>query len=140
MKKIQSRFGEIEFDPEKTIHFPQGMIGFEDLRKFVVIPAKKPGPLFWIQSIEDPAVAFVVSDPTQFFLDYQVAPDRLEREKLQLGEADECFILSVVTIHPDRTVTFNLAAPVLYAPATNRALQVILENGRYSTRVPLPSC
>lgn len=140
MKKIQSRFGEVEYDPEKTIYFPQGMIGFEDLRQFVVIPAKKAGPLFWIQSVDDPEIAFVVSDPTQFFLDYQVGPDKAEREKLQLGEADDCFVLSVVTISPERQITFNLAAPLLYAPSSNRAIQVILENGRYSTRVPLPSC
>jgi flagellar assembly factor FliW len=140
MKKIQSRFGEVEYDPEKTIRFPQGLIGFEDLRQFVVIPAKKEGPLFWIQSVDDPEIAFVVSDPTQFFLDYHVVPDKNEREKLGLTEGTDCFVLSVVTISPDRQITFNLAAPILYSPASNQAIQVILENGKYSTRVPLPSC
>lgn len=139
MNKIQTRFGEVEYDPETTLRFPQGLIGFEDLREFIVMPNQKQGPLFWIQSVEDPQVAFVLSDPTNFFLDYRIAPEPAEREKLGMKEGDECFVLSVVTVHPDRSITFNLAAPILFAPATNRAMQVILEKTQYQTRTPLPT-
>ena len=138
MNKIQTRFGEVEYDPEKTLRFPQGLIGFEDLRDFIVMPNLKQGPLFWIQSVDDPQVAFVVTDPTNFFLDYRIAPEAGERDKLGMNEGDECYALSVVTVHPDRTITLNLAAPILFAPATNRALQVILEKTQYQTRTPLP--
>ena len=138
MNKIQTRFGEVEYDPEKTLRFPQGLIGFEDLRDFIVMPNLKQGPLFWIQSVDDPQVAFVVTDPTNFFLDYRIEPEAGERDKLGMNEGDECYALSVVTVHPDRTITLNLAAPILFAPATNRALQVILEKTQYQTRTPLP--
>ncbi|NOY13732.1 MAG: flagellar assembly protein FliW [Deltaproteobacteria bacterium] len=138
MKKIMSRFGEIEYDPEDTLSFPEGLIGFEMLREFIVMPNEKAGPLFWIQSIDDPQIAFVMTDPTNFFPDYTVAPDESERSKLGMQEGDEGFVLSVVTVHPDRSVTLNLQAPVLYAPASNRAIQVILDKGGYQTRTPLP--
>lgn len=138
MKKMQSRFGEIEYDPAKTLTFPEGLIGFETLREFVVMPNEKDGPLFWIQSIEDEAVAFVLTDPTNFFLEYKVVPDQIERSKLGMQEGDEGFVLSVVTVHQDRSVTLNLQAPILYAPASNRAIQVILEKGDYQTQTPLP--
>ncbi len=138
MRKIISRFGEIEYDPEATLHFPEGMIGFEYLRDFIVMPNEKAGPLFWIQSVNDPMIAFVLTDPTNFFLDYRVVPDRAEKEKLGIGEDDECFALSVVTVGEDRSVTLNLAAPLLFSPATNRALQVVLEAGNYETKTPLP--
>jgi len=140
MNKLQTRFGEVEYDPETTLRFPQGLIGFEDLRQFIVMPNQKQGPLFWIQSVEDPQVAFVLSDPTNFFLDYRVVPEQGERDKLGMNEGDECFVLSVVTVHPDRSITFNLAAPILFAPASNRAMQVILEKTHYQTRTPLPTC
>jgi flagellar assembly factor FliW len=139
MKKIQSRFGEIEYDPDNLIHFAEGLIGFEELRDFVVMPNQKKGPLFWIQSVEDPEVAFVLTDPTNFFVDYKVVPDRRERAKLGLGDEDDCFVLSVVTVPPDRKVTLNLMAPILFAPANNRAVQVVLEKSSYSTRHPLPA-
>jgi len=140
VKKIaNSRFGEIEYDPAKILCLPEGLIGFEPLRKFVVIPNKKEGPLFWIQSIEDPQVAFVLTDPTNFFLEYRVAPDKNDRDRLGISENDDCFALAIVTVPPDQHVTLNLAAPILFAPRTNRAIQVVLDKGPYSSRQPLPS-
>jgi flagellar assembly factor FliW len=136
--KIATRFGAVEYDPENLLHFPEGLIGFEDLRGFIVMPNAKEGPLFWIQSVDDPAVAFVLTDPTNFFPDYGVLPEQSERRKLGMGEADECYVLSVVTVQPDRQVTLNLAAPVLFSPGRNRAVKVILENGKYQSRTALP--
>jgi flagellar assembly factor FliW len=138
MEKIQSRFGEIEYDPNSTLEFPEGLIGFEDLHHFIVMPNKKSGPLFWIQSTEDPQIAFVLTDPTGFYYDYQVVPDRHEKEKLGIDDDDICHVLSVVTVPPDRNITLNLAAPVFFAPKTNRALQVVLEGTQFSPRTPLP--
>mgnify|MGYP001225718610 CR=1 FL=1 len=138
MRKIISRFGEIEYDPEATLTFPEGMIGFEYLRDFIVMPNEKEGPLFWIQSVNDPMIAFVVTDPTNFFLEYRVVPDRSERETLGIGDEDECFALAVVTVGEDRSITLNLAAPLLFTPKTNRALQVVVESGKYDTKTPLP--
>lgn len=135
---INTRFGEVRYDPENTIHFPEGLIGFESLRDFIVMPNKKNGPLFWIQSVEDPDIAFVLTDPTNFFLDYKVVPNESERAKLKMKKGDDCYALSVVTVPPDRQITFNLLAPILFAPITNRALQVIIENSAYQTRTPLP--
>ena len=139
MKKMMSRFGEIEYDPRKTIHFPDGLIGFEDLHDFVVVPSGKEGPLFWIQSVDDPQIAFVLTDPTNFFLDYKVVPDETERDRLGITDKDECLSLSVVTVHRDKSVTLNLQAPIIFAPAKNKALQVILEKTKYESRTPLPS-
>jgi len=139
MEKIQSRFGEIEYDPNNTLLFPEGLVGFEELRKFVVMPNEKDGPLFWIQSVEDPQVAFILTDPTSFYYDYKVVPDSRERQKLGIDEDGDCLIVSVVSLPEDRKITLNLAAPILFAPETNRALQVILEGTNFSPQTPLPS-
>ena len=138
MKTIQSRFGEIEYDPENVVTFPEGLIGFENLRDFIVMPNKKEGLLFWIQSVDDPDVARVLTDPTNFFLTYKVVPEEGERAKLDISEEDDSYSLVVVTVSPQQEVTFNLMAPILFAPKTNRAIQVILEKSGYSTREPLP--
>lgn len=138
MKTIQSRFGEIEYDPDNTLLFPEGLIGFEDLRDFVVMPNEKEGPLFWIQSIDDPQVAFILTDPTSFYFDYKVVPDGRERQKLGIDENADCLIVSVVSVPEDRKITLNLAAPILFAPESNRALQVILEGTKFSPQTPLP--
>ena len=139
MRTINTRFGEVEYDPENLLHFPAGMIGFPTLHDFVVMPNKKEGPLFWIQSVDDPAIAFVLTDPSNFFLDYHVAPDESEKNTLQINNDDECFVLSVVTVPKDQDISLNLAAPILFSPRTNRAIQVILENTEYQSKTPLPS-
>jgi len=139
MIKIMTRFGEVEYDPDNLLVFPAGLIGFPTLRSFIVMPNRKQGPLFWIQSVDEPEIAFVLTDPTNFFLDYIVKPDTAERSSLQIDEEDECFVLTVVTVPPDQNITLNLAAPVLFAPKTNRAIQVILENTEYQSRTPLPT-
>lgn len=138
MEKINTRFGEVEYDPENLLHFPAGLIGLPNLRNFVVMPNKKQGPLFWIQSIDDQDIAFVLTDPTNFFLDYRVIPEPAERQSLNIDEGDECFVLTVVTVPPDQNITVNLAAPILFAAKTNKAVQVILEGADYSSKTPLP--
>ncbi len=138
MKKINTRFGEIEYDPAQVLRFPEGLIGFENLRDFVVMPNEKEGPLFWIQSVEDPQVALVLTDPTNFFPTYGVLAEENERKVLGITEQDECYAMVVVTVHPDRRITLNLMAPILFAPATNTAMQIILENSDYQIQTPLP--
>ena len=139
MKKLLTRFGEIEYDPDKVLYFPAGLVGLPNLKHFVVMPNKKDGPLFWIQSVDDPDIAFVLTDPTNFFLEYKVAPDSEEKQTLHIEKDEDCFALSIVTVPQDQKITVNLAAPILYSPKSNRALQVILENSDYQTKTPLPT-
>lgn len=139
MKTINTRFGKVEYNPDNLLHFPAGMIGFPTLHNFIVMPNKKEGPLFWIQSIEDPEIAFVLTDPSNFFLDYTVQPDETEKNYLKISAEEECFVLSVVTVPPDQKITLNLAAPILFSPTTNRAVQVILENSELKSKTPLPN-
>ncbi len=139
MRTINTRFGEVEYNPENLLHFPAGMIGFPTLHDFIVMPNKKKGPLFWIQSVDDSAIAFVLTDPSNFFLDYQISPDDSVKNSLNISNTDDCYVLVVVTVPKDQKITLNLAAPVFFSPKTNRAIQVILENSDYKPRTPLPA-
>ncbi len=139
MKKIDTRFGQVEYDPANLLHFPIGLIGFPTLHDFIVMPNKKKGPLFWIQAIDDTEIAFVLTDPTNFFLDYSITPDDTERKQLLIDPEEPCFILSVVTVPPDQNISINLAAPILFAPSSNRAIQIILEDSSYESKTFLPN-
>ena len=138
MTRIKTRFGDVEYNPEHLLTFPIGVIGFPNLRGFVVMPNRKKGPLFWIQSTDDPDMAFVLTDPTNFFPDYAVQLEVAERRILEIDEGDECYPIVVVTVPPDMNITLNLSAPILFAPKTNRAIQIILEDSPYGTKTPLP--
>ncbi|MCF8096071.1 MAG: flagellar assembly protein FliW [Desulfobacteraceae bacterium] len=139
MKTIQTRFGEISYDPEKVIRFPEGLAGFEQLRDFVVMPNKRDDdPLFCIQSVEQAHLAFLLVTPDQFFPDYKVTPAPEVFEKLGITSRDQYFILTMITFHQDDTITLNLLAPVVYTPKTDRAVQIILEASGYKAKTPLP--
>lgn len=138
MKKIDTRFGEIEYEEDNLLVFPQGLIGLKHLKNFVVMPNKKESPLFWIQSVDDPAMAFVLTNPQDFFSDYIIDIQGEERINLEVEKEDEIFVLSVVTVPPNQKITLNLAAPIFFAPKSNKALQVIIERGSYSSQTPLP--
>jgi flagellar assembly factor FliW len=138
MKTTQSRFGQIEYDPAKVLHFPEGMLGFESLHDFVVMANAKEGPLFWIQSVDDAEVAFVLTDPTNFYPEYLVMPDARERGKIGMHEGEMSHTLAVVTVHEGGKITLNLAAPLVYSGSNNQALQVVLEKSPWSTQHPLP--
>jgi flagellar assembly factor FliW len=137
MKSLQTRFGEVTYDPEKVVHFPEGLIGFERLRDFIVMPNENVDILFCFQSVEEPHVAFLLINPGLFFHDYQVNVNRHVKEKLGIGADDLYFVLTTITFHQDQTVTLNLLAPVIYAPNTDKAVQIVLEGSGYLTRTPL---
>ena len=95
---------------------------------------KEAGLLFWIQSVEDPQLAFVLTDPVGYYYDYKIVPDSRERQKLGIAETADCHVLFIVTVPEDLKVTLNLAAPLLFAPDTNCALQVLLEGTTVSVQ------
>ena len=139
MNTLQTRFGEVSYEADQILQFPEGLIGLDRLQRFLVMPNRKEGPLFWMQSVDDPDFAFVVTDPTHFFRDYLIGPDERERAKLGIDADGACHALAIVSISENREITLNLSGPILYAPATNRGLQVILDDPRYDTRTPLPT-
>ena len=139
MNTLHTRFGEVSYEADQILQFPEGLIGLDQLQRFLVMPNRKEGPLFWMQSVDDPDFAIVVTDPTHFFRDYLLAPDEREREKLGIDADGACHALAIVSIGDSREITLNLSGPILYAPATNRGLQVILDDPRYDTRTPLPT-
>ena len=82
MKVMTTRFGEIEIDDDKIIVMPDGMIGFAEKRFILLLPDNN-GQFFWYQSVDNPALAFVVTDPTAFVPGYEVALTPDEYEKLK---------------------------------------------------------
>ena len=143
MKSIETRFGTIQYDPDQTIVFVEGMIGFEHLKHFVLVPTAEEDFLVCLQSVEDGAVAFLLVDPLRYFPSYLFTITDRERKRLGITAQDrvpndELMALTTITVHSDQSITLNLAAPVLLVPGSNLAMQIVLEDGTYATREPLP--
>lgn len=134
-----TRFGEIRFEPEDVVLFEQGLIGFEDQRQYVLIQHREGSPFRWLQSIEEPALAFLVTDPSQFFSDYAPEMPASVAESLHLREETARLVYTIVTIPPGRpeAMTVNLAGPIVINAEERRGRQIVLENEAYAIKHPL---
>lgn len=137
MKIATTRFGELDLDDSKIIVMPDGIVGFPE-KRFTLLTPENHAPFCWFQSVDNPALAFVVLDARQAFPDYKVSLTPEEYEKLQLDERSEVVILLVVTLASDPSnITVNLQGPVVLNPDRMIAKQIILEGGKFPTRHPL---
>jgi flagellar assembly factor FliW len=133
---IQStRFGELSVDGDKVVEILGGILGFSESRFVLLTPEK--GPFHWLQSVENPDLAFVVVDPRSSVSEYEVKLNRDEHSRLGLSEASEVVVFAVVTMHMNPLdITMNLLGPLVVNPVNMKALQVVMEGSGYSTRFP----
>jgi flagellar assembly factor FliW len=142
--KIETtRFGTLEIDEVKIIRMPHGMLGFPERRGFVLFPHKEGSPFFWYQSVDDPALAFVVTSPFLIVADYKVdMKDALKRMAWgKNGHAGNYELYVVVNIpkgSPEK-ITANLIGPILINIAIREALQMVVADSAYSHRFALLS-
>lgn len=132
--KAQTRiFGQIEIADDQIIRMSKGMIGFPDLNNFALIfdeeKGRKATSIMWLQSMDDPDIAFPVMDPIAIMEDY--APNVNDEIIAPLGElnADNTYILVTVTV-PRKVEDFsvNLKAPIVVNMDNRKAVQLIVED------------
>lgn len=123
-------FGPLSIQPDAFITFPDGLPGFAGEQRFILLPAAPEG-VFWLQSVEDGSVAFLMVDPFPVFPGYSV----------ELPDDDAAtdpppLVLSIVTLprEDDDSCTANLQAPVLLDLGQRVGRQVILADSGYGAR------
>ncbi|MCK8059834.1 MULTISPECIES: flagellar assembly protein FliW [unclassified Fusibacter] len=129
-------FGELEVPEENIITFTSGLMGFESQKHFVIVKnndTEKPVPFFWLQSVDDVDLTFVLTVPFIFKQDYEFdLPEEVEK-KLGIDANSEIGIYSIVTI-PDKVENFhyNLLSPIVVNYSNRQAEQVVLYNENFS--------
>ncbi len=135
--QVQTRhFGLINVDEKDILCFPCGVPGFEDARKFTLLGKEdNDTPFFWLQSVDQPELSFVVTDPFAIKQDYFVDVDDEEVEELQIKDSDKILTLAIVTIPEDiNNLSANLKAPVLINLQNNIGKQIIMKNETFPVK------
>ncbi|MBI5184064.1 MAG: flagellar assembly protein FliW [Nitrospinae bacterium] len=135
MKINTTRFGEIDVKDEKIIFMPVGLLGFEHIKRYILLNHSKEGPFMWFQAIDDPSLAFILIDPLFFRPDYKI--DISKEDIVEIGITDEkdVVILAIVTLRDDpQKMTANLQGPIIINAKTRLAMQIVLAEGQYTTR------
>ncbi|MBP7402993.1 MAG: flagellar assembly protein FliW [Clostridia bacterium] len=130
-------FGDLDISEDKIITFPEGIPGFENLTKFVIIILDQTKPFLWLQAVEED-VSIPVISPFEIDGGYSPSVDDGLYEGLRLANEEDLLVLVVAVIPPVVTrMTANLAAPILINIAENIGRQVLIENGEYPVRYPI---
>jgi flagellar assembly factor FliW len=141
VKVETTRFGTIEVPREKVITMARGMLGFPEVKRYCIIKHKEDSPFFWYQAVDDPSLAFVITNPWLFKPDYHVDVEIAGREMGwdKAGEDVGLEVYVVVTIpkgEPEK-MTANLIGPLVLNCASYEAIQIVLPEENYSHKFPL---
>jgi flagellar assembly factor FliW len=135
IKLKTTRFGDIEVRAEDVIELPAGLIGFPELKRYVLLDHDKDSPFKWLQSLDDGAIAFVLINPLLFKPDYTVEVTEAEVLDLSLTAEEDAVISVIITIpNNPQNMTANLKAPLVFNLKNRRGKQLVLSNSQYTTR------
>lgn len=133
MKANTRIFGEIEVADDQIIYMGKGMIGFPDLNHFALIfdeeKGRKSTSIMWLQSMDEPEIAFPVMDPMAVKNDY--SPNVNDEIIAPLGNLtpDNTYILVTVTVPKNvEDFSINLKAPIVVNMDNRKAVQLIVED------------
>jgi flagellar assembly factor FliW len=136
-----TRFGTIEIEKEKMIKMPFGMLGFPDKKKFIILQHKENSPFFWYQSLDDPELAFVITNPFLFIPDYKVDLEATLKEMSWNGDGNNRYLDLFIVVNIPRgmphKMTGNFIGPILVNEKVYQAVQIVLSNSPYTHKFPL---
>ena len=133
------RFGKIPVHEDKIITFPKGILGFARNKRYVLFPHSEGSPFFWLQSVEDGDLAFVVMNPQVVKPDYSVDIEEGFLDELDVKQPSDLEVMCIVTIPRNKpeTMTINLLGPLVINSQNRCAVQVICDRQSYSHRHPV---
>ena len=136
-KIIETRLGRQVIARDKIIHFPRGLMGFENQHEFTLLQIKPEAAFLMLQSMSDPRLGLLVADPYCFMDDYQIRINEAEQKILHIATREQVAVLVTVSIpqgKPEKTA-LNLSGPILINPEARLGLQVPQMEGLYPTQL-----
>lgn len=132
-----TRFGSLEVKESDIVNFPVGLYGFEKERDFIRLPFNPnvDSPMEWLQSLQTPGLAFVITDPFVYISDYSVKLTEGDKAHIRYELGNTLMTRAIVTV-PENflEMTANLVAPIVINLNAGVARQFVLTSMEYDTR------
>ena len=133
-----TRFGPIEISNDDLLVFAEGLLGFNDLEKFVLLDDPNDEIFAWLQSCDEPSIAFPVLEPELFEDNYNLQLTKSDLESLNANNDTKLRSFCIITIPEDPSrMTANLKAPVVVNIDKRVARQCVLQNNKLEIREPI---
>ncbi len=125
---------------ENIVHLPLGLLGFESIKKYVLLSEQADAPFCWLQVLDDPSLAFLVLSPFEVLPNYEMDLADEDAEFLKLSSPQDALVFNIVTLRLGAKATINLRGPIVLNRFTLVGKQVVLANAAsYSLQHPLPT-
>lgn len=135
MRLETTRFGEIEIEDDKIIKFEDGLLGFENTRRFTILSGEADSLFKWLQCVDDGGLAFIVVEPDLFVEKYYLDLSDSDVRKIQVESPQDVNIFCIVTIPEDtRKMSANLQGPIVINSSRKVGRQVISTNEAHKLR------
>jgi flagellar assembly factor FliW len=137
IKVHTTRFGALDVNEQDIIRVPEGILGFDTLKKFFIVDPADDTLILWLQSVDSQDIAFPILEPKVFKPDYKVRLSASELRSLQLDSVakKETLVYCILTIPDDVTgMTANLKAPIVINAKEQVGRQVVLQENEYSVK------
>ena len=135
MKITTTRFGELEVKRGDIVHFKEGLLGFEHLKKFFIVDPGDQTLILWFQSIDDENTAFPIIEPNIFSPNYSVKLLPPELSSLELERLSDASVYTILTIPKKVTeMSANLKAPIIINNKNKLARQIVLQDSKLEVR------
>jgi flagellar assembly factor FliW len=128
MKVNSYLFGEIDVNPETVLTFPQGLAGFEDKTRYTMVHEAVEGEAptsYTLQSLEDPALALQIVDPTLLGFDYHLLLNEAEESAIEFDDNAEVAVMLVINKSESGELGANIKAPLVINIKKRLGLQKI---------------
>lgn len=133
-----SRFGQVEIQESDILVFPEGLLGFSELRTFVLLEDPQDEIFVWLQSTENPHIAFPVLEPEFFVPNYKLSLAKNDLEALGLKTQEKVRAFAIITIPDDpKQMTANLKAPIVIHVTSRISRQCVLQDNNLAIREPI---
>jgi len=124
---------------ENVVHLPLGLLGFEQIKKYVLLANPEEAPFLWLQVLDDPTLAFLVLSPSEVVPNYQPEITDEDSEFIGLKTPQDALIYNIVTLRPNGRATMNLKGPIVLNRFTLTGKQIVISNAaQYALQHPLP--
>lgn len=120
------------------IHLPFGLLGFEQLKRYVLLSNPEEAPFLWFETPDDPTISFLVISPFIVMPTYQPELSPEDVAVLELKSPKEAMIFNIVTLRANHSATVNLKGPIVVNRTTLVGKQIIPVNAaNYPVQHPL---
>lgn len=139
MKINTLKFGEIEIEENRIFDFVMPIIGFDELKKFIVLDPSPDTMFKWLQSIEDPSLAFPIISVAALDYDYSINLSDNVVNDLKITNPESLLVMNITSIPQDNPhgTTINLLAPIIFNLDNQTAGQIVLSGSGYSISHPM---